>query len=117
MCDKNISLFQGSEDDISDPVKAPKVIVFLSNLVSLFAACRLPECNSSVDPANIKVTYYGAMAEVKATCNENHTTFWQSCPTVGTGKAKAGVINILLSVYCLTTGLHISQASFIIVSE
>ena len=89
---------------------APKVIVYMTSLLSLFAVCRSPGCNSAVFPENIRVSYYGAMAEIKATCNADHTTFWQSSPTLGTGRKKVGVLNVLLAVYCLTTGLHISQA-------
>ena len=101
---------QDSEYD-SGPVEAPKLIVFLSSLLPLFAVCRLPECQSVVDQDNIKVTYKGARAEIRATCNENHTTFWQSSPTLGSGKSQVGVINLLLASFCLTTGLHVRQAS------
>ena len=72
------------------------MIVFLSNLLSLFATCRLPTCNSSVDPDNIKVTYKGAMTQVTATCNANHTTTWQSSPTLLEGSERVSVLNILL---------------------
>ena len=92
------------------------MIVFLSSLLSLFVTCRLPDCNSPVDPDNIKVTYKGAMVEVRATCNEHHTTHWQSSPTLGVGRSQVSVMNLLLASFCLTTGIHLRQASYILIT-
>ena len=94
-----------------DPIEAKKAIVFLSTLLQLFSICRIANCGSYVEPQNIKVTSIGAMIRVKASCNNNHDTEWESSPCVGTGTKRIPVINVLIASFCLLTGLHIKQVA------
>ena len=60
--------------DSDDPIKCPKVIVFLPMLMSLFSICRQGGCGNSVDPGNIHLSYKGACLTVTATCDSSHVT-------------------------------------------
>lgn len=90
-------------------LEAPKAVVFLSSLLALFDICRVHGCHSAIDASNIVVREIGAVISVKYTCNGNHTGEWHSSPFVGEGRGKVGVMNILLSTYSLTCGLHITK--------
>ena len=98
-------------DPISAHVEAPKAIVFLSSLMSLFSVCQVVGCNGLIDPANRSVTQHGAAIVVQYTCNNHHSGRWCSSPTVGQGNSKVYVINSVLASYSLTCGLHISQVT------
>jgi hypothetical protein len=88
------------------------VIVFFSSLMSLLSICREPNCGSLVERDNMKVVRNGAMVSVRSVCNNHHEHTWNSSPTLGTGASAVAVINILLAVNALTTGLHIKQVCF-----
>ena len=88
--------------------------MFLPLLLQLFSVCRVANCGSSVDDENISVKPNGAMIRVHCLCNNNHSTEWDSSPKLGSGKSGIPVINVLLSIYCLTTGLHIHQVECIL---
>ena len=60
----------------------------------------------------MKVVRNGAMISVRSVCNNHHEQTWDSCPTLGTGASAVAVINLLLAVNLLTTGLHIKQVGF-----
>ena len=98
-----------SGDDSDSPLDAPKVIVFMSSLLSLLSVCKEPGCGSCVDRENMKVVTKGAMVRVHMLCNNNHSTSWDSSPVIGSGRSSVAVINILIGSYCLLTGLHIKQ--------
>ena len=98
-------------DPISAHVEAPKAIVFLSSLMSLFSVCHVAGCSGLIDPANRSVTQHGAAIVVQYTCNNHHSGKWCSSPTVGQGNSKVYVINSVLASYSLTCGLHISQVT------
>ena len=97
------------EDGSGSPQEVRKVIVFMSSLLSLFSICREPNCGSYVERENMKVVLNGAMIRVHTLCNNHHSRTWDSSPMIGTGRKTMAVINILLCVYCLVTGLHIKQ--------
>ena len=103
-------LFQPSQQ--SD-IEAKKAIVFLPSLLELFSVCRVGACGSGVDEENITVTANGAMLRVQCLCNNNHQTSWDSGPMIGSGNQEVAVINILISVYCLTIGINIQQVRLI----
>ena len=90
-------------------LEAPKAIVFISCLLSLFRVCSVPSCHSAIDAENVHVHDVGAVVTVKWSCNANHCGEWHSSPYVGTGRSKVGVLNIMLATYSLTCGLHITQ--------
>ena len=92
-------------------IETQKVIVFLPALLQLFSVCRVGGCGGCVDEENIIVKQDGAMVKVECVCNNDHRhkTSWESSPVLGTGKQRMAVINILISVYTLTIGLHIQQ--------
>ena len=92
-------------------IEAKKIITFMPSLLLLFSVCRVPSCGSGVDKENITIKPDGAMVRVHCLCNNNHQTDWSSSPMLGSGKSKVAVINSLLSIYCLTTGLHIQQVT------
>ena len=71
--------------------------------------CQVPGCGSAIDPANMDVQEHGAVIVVKYTCNKHHSGDWCSSPYVGKGKAKVGVLNVVLATFSLACGLHISQ--------
>ena len=111
-------LFQlGDEfgDCCDSPLDAPKVIVFMSSLLVLLSICKQPQCGSAVERENMKVVRNGAMIRVHMVCNNNHSTTWDSSPMLGTGKTAIAAINVLISTYCLLTGLHIKQVNIIFV--
>lgn len=56
-----------------DPIRSPKVIVWVCLLLDLFLVCREPMCGDSVDRANIQTSFRGAALTVSATCNSGHT--------------------------------------------
>ena len=88
--------------------------MFLPALLQLFSVCRVGGCGGYVDEENILVKQDGAMVRVECVCNNDHRhkTVWESSPKIGTGKQQTAVINILISVYTLTIGLHIQQVPF-----
>ena len=90
-------------------IDAKKAIIFLPSLLQLFSVCRVPSCGSAVDQDNINIKTSGAMVSVRCLCNSGHQTDWDSGPMLGTGTSAVAVINILLSTYCLITGLHLQQ--------
>ena len=65
-------------------------------LRSLFVVCKLPECRAAIDPDEVIFRYTGAALNVTATCNNNHTEHWDSSSSVGEGRAKHFIINVLL---------------------
>ena len=81
----------------------------MSCLYALLSVCRRPECGTLVEKENIKVVKNGAMVRIGTLCNNSHTESWDSSPSVGSGTGAIPVINILLSVYTLLTGLHVKQ--------
>ena len=87
--------------------------MFLPALLQLFSVCRVGGCGGCVDEENILVRQDGAMVRVECVCNNDHRhkTVWESSPMIGSGRQQTSVINILLSVYTLTIGLHIQQVS------
>lgn len=103
------SLSSMFSQDEQDPIKTPKVIVWVILLLDLFTVCRQPKCGEYVDKANIRTSYKGAVITIAATCNASHTTQWSSSPLVGMGKFAMPVLNILITTYTFTTGLHIDQ--------
>ena len=105
-------LFQDTSKDSN--IEAKKVIVFLPSLLQLFSVCRVANCGSSVDDHNISIKPNGAMIRVHCLCNSSHSSEWDSSPMLGCGKSAVPVINILISIYCLTTGLHIHQVESIL---
>ena len=58
--------------DDNDSIESPKVIVFLSALLTLFSVCRVAGCGKAVDRGNIEVKYKGGCVKITATCNANH---------------------------------------------
>ena len=100
---------EGKESD--GYLSSPKVIVFMSSLVSLLSVCREPCCGAVVDKENMKIVHSGAMVRVHTVCNNNHSYTWESSPSIGSGKKSVAIINIIISTYCLLTGLHIKQAN------
>ena len=100
--------FQPSNSE-RDPIEAKKVIVYLTSLLQIFSICRTVNCGSCVEQHNIKVIPNGAMIKVKTLCNDHHEMEWESSPSVGFGKKRVPVINVLIAAYCLLTGLHIKQ--------
>ena len=95
--------------DAEDPIKCPKVIVFLPMLLSLFSVCRQGGCGASVAPGNIHLGYKGGCLNVTATCDSHHQTKWSSSPSLGIGKYAVPIINILIGTYAFLTGLHVEQ--------
>ena len=87
----------------------------MSSLLVLLSICKQPQCGSAVERENMKVVRNGAMIRVHMVCNNNHSTTWDSSPMLGTGKTAIAVINVLISTYCLLTGLHIKQVNIIFV--
>ena len=67
-------IFVQDSQTSQDPIKTPKVIVWLLLLLDLFLVCRQAKCGDTVDRANIKTSFKGAALTVTATCNSNHTT-------------------------------------------
>ena len=55
-----------------DNIESPKVIVFVSALLTLFSVCRVAGCGKAVDSSNIGVKYKGGCVKITATCNANH---------------------------------------------
>ena len=88
-----------------------RVIVETDLLLELFSVCKYPGCGCAVDSENIQVTRIGAALRVKATCNDSHENVWSSSSKVGEGKKQMYLINILLAVYTLLSGLNIAQVS------
>ena len=107
--DSRFNVQATSEDDSVDPIEEEKAFVFLSSLLQLFAICRVANCGSCVEPCNMRVSNKGAMVIVKTLCNNNHEMSWESSPCVGVGTQRVAVINVLISSYCLLTGLHLKQ--------
>ena len=97
---------QSQQDDLGT-----RVIVETDLLLELFSVCKYPGCGCAVDSENIKVTRVGAALKVKATCNDSHDYLWSSSSKVGQGKNQMYLINILLAVYTLLSGLNIAQVS------
>ena len=98
-----------SEDGDGSLLDAQKVIVFMSSLLTLFSICRVPSCGSFVEKDNMRIVRNGAMIRIHTTCNNHHVQVWDSSPSLGTGRQAIAVINILIAVYSLLTGLHIKQ--------
>ena len=86
-----------------------KVIVFVSCLMQLLHVCRTPNCGAYVDKENIKIVRNGGQLSVTSLCNNHHSNTWASSPTFGEGRSAVAVINIILAVNSLRTGLHIKQ--------
>ena len=100
-----------TEGDMGDSyLDSPKVIVFMSSLMSLLSVCREPNCGAVVDKDNMKIVHSGAMVRVHTLCNKNHSSTWESSPSIGSGNKSVAIINIIIATYCLLTGLHIKQA-------
>ena len=108
--------FQSEMGFIDEPtsdsyIDSPKVIVFMSSLLSLLSVCREPDCGSAVDRDNMKIICSGAMVRVHMVCNKSHSTTWESSPSLGSGRKSVAIINIIIATYSLLTGLHIKQAN------
>ena len=97
-------------DIMTAHIESSKAIVFITCLLQLFKKCPDEACNSIIDPSNIEITNVGAVTFVKYECNEGHCGKWASSPFIGKSKERVGIINLLLSSFILTCGLHISQA-------
>ena len=80
-----------------------------SSLLDLLSICRSPNCGSLVAEENMKVVRNGAMIRVHMVCNNHHAETWDSSPTIGSGASEVAVINIMLAVYTLVTGLNVKQ--------
>ena len=93
-------------------VTSMKAIVFISHLLQLFQVCRIPNCGSCVDQDNIKLVSKGAHIHVSCICNNHHEMGWDSGPLIGSGVQAIAIINILLSTFSLTIGLHFQQVQF-----
>ena len=78
-------------------LSSPKVIVFMSSLVSLLSVCREPCCGAVVDKENMKIVHSGAMVRVHTVCNNNHSYTWESSPSIGSGNKSVAIINIITS--------------------
>ena len=85
--------------------------------MTLLSICREPNCGSFVERDNIKIVPNGAMIRVHTTCNNHHVKTWDSSPMLGTGRKAIAVINILIGVYSLLTGLHIKQVQIVVMLE
>ena len=105
----NFDSFQSCSGDSKAESSDQRVIVNMSCLFTLLSVCRRPECGTLVERENIKVVRNGAMVRIHTLCNNSHMEKWDSSPSVGSGTGAIPVINILLSVYTLLTGLHVKQ--------
>ena len=84
------------ENPIHPSISKSRVVVEEDQLMHLFRVCRLANCGSAIDPAEIIMDRTGAALTVKTTCNSNHVETWSSSPSIGEGHSKVHVINILL---------------------
>ena len=93
-------------------INEPKIIVFLTQLLSLFAVCNHSNCGAAVDPDNKSWTYSGAMITVTVLCNNNHKFTWSSSPTLREGKSKMAAVNVLIATYAYTCGVNFKKVIF-----
>ena len=107
----NVMQFQEPATQFLQDDLGKRVIVERDLLLKLFSVCKYPGCGCAVDSENVKVTRVGAALKVKTTCNDSHDYFWVSSSKVGQGKKQMYLINILLAVFTLLSGLNIAQVS------
>ena len=88
----------GNDSEVEDERfrAKPCVIVEEGKLMERFKKCQRMDCNAAIDPDEIQIFKRGAYWHVKATCNNSHTEDWESCATVGQGRKKYAVVNILM---------------------
>ena len=58
---------------LQDSAKEPKVIVYISLLLKLFAICQTQACGAAIDPSNIQTYERGACLVVHGVCNNHHS--------------------------------------------
>ena len=92
-------------------MNSEKVITTVDAIYELAKVCRVPNCGSVVDRENIKAIRIGGLLRLKCLCNNHHQFEWDSSPMLGSGPSAIASINVLLSSFCLTIGLHIQQVS------
>ena len=80
-----------------------------SRLLQLFKVCSEPNCGAMIDPADVKVSEFGAAVKVTAMCLQNHPQEWSSSSSVGEGHKKTYTINIVMAAFTLFCGLNITQ--------
>ena len=78
------------------PTAKKSVIVEEEKLLELFRVCKQPHCEAAIDPAEISLCRTGAALQITATCNNSHTEHWSSSSSIGEGRSRLFVINILL---------------------
>ena len=83
----------------ADPVKERKYIVWESQLDKLFTKCHT--CN---EPTQVTKSEHGSLVTVKAVCANDHVFIWDSQPSIGRGRAKAGAGGWLIPSAILLCG-------------
>ena len=97
-----------------DPIDAAKAIVFIPALSELFNVCNIPMCGAACDKENRNIHYSGAMVCVSVVCNNGHKFSWKSSPTIGQGKKKVAVINVLLGSYGYLCGINVKKVNYVL---
>ena len=87
---------ESSQPQLHEGISAQRILVEEDKLRELFTLCKVPGCGAAIDPSEVILTYTGTVAHVTATCNSNHTEFWDSSSSVGEGHGKRFVTNILM---------------------
>ena len=100
-----------SEDALEKEVYDERLIVEKKSLLKLFEVCSTVGCGSLVDSEEIKFVKVGGAFKVKTTCLNNHVNHFASSSSIGDGKEKIFVINILLAAYTLFCGLNFSRVA------
>ena len=100
-----------SEDALEKEVYDERLIVEKKSLLKLFEVCSTVGCGSLVDSEEIKFVKVGGAFKVKTTCLNNHVNHFASSSSIGDGKEKIFVINILLAAYMLFCGLNFSRVA------
>ena len=70
-------------------------------LRALITVCKVIGCGSAIDPSEVTVRYIGTVAQVTATCNNNHSEYWESSSTVGDGHGISSYVTNILAVGCI----------------
>ena len=83
---------ESSQPQLHEGISAQRILVEEDKLRELFT----PGCGAAIDPSEVILTYTGTVAHVTATCNSNHSEFWDSSSSVGEGHGKRFVTNILM---------------------